>query len=51
MGIGSGDGWTRMRGAYGGAAFEAASRYTHVYVRMDGVWRMASAQGTKIAEG
>src|SRR5882724_7248504 len=42
-------GRTRMVGIYGDAWFEAASRYTHVYVQQNGVWRMLAAQGTKIA--
>jgi hypothetical protein len=42
-------GRTRMVGIYGDAWFEAASRYTHVYVQQNGVWRMVAAQGTKIA--
>ena len=32
-----------------GAPFEAGSRYTHVYVRADGGWRLLSAQGTEIS--
>lgn len=44
-------GQTRMRGGYGDQAFEAHSRYTHVYVRREGAWRLASAQGTPIAAG
>lgn len=31
-----------------GAPFEAGSRYTHVYVRAEGGWRLLSAQGTEI---
>lgn len=30
------------------APFEAGSRYTHVYVREAGGWRLLSAQGTEI---
>lgn len=32
-----------------GAPFEAGSRYTHVYLRSDGGWRLLSAQGTEIS--
>jgi ketosteroid isomerase-like protein len=32
-----------------GMALEAGSRYTHVYVRTDGGWRLFSAQGTEIS--
>jgi ketosteroid isomerase-like protein len=42
-------GRTRMRGSYQGQPFGAHSRYTHVYVRQQGRWRLASAQGTPIA--
>jgi ketosteroid isomerase-like protein len=43
-------GRTRMAGRYAGAAFGAASRYTHVYVEeRNGDWRMVAAQGTPIA--
>lgn len=43
-------GRTRMAGQYAGAAFAAASRYTHVYVEgAEGEWRMVAAQGTPIA--
>jgi ketosteroid isomerase-like protein len=42
-------GATRMRGAFGGEAFAAHSRYTHVFVRRPDGWRLASAQGTPIA--
>ena len=31
-----------------GTAFEAGSRYTHIYVLHDGAWRLLSAQGTTI---
>ena len=44
-------GQTRMRGRYQDQSFSAHSRYTHVYVRADGGWRLASAQGTPIASG
>jgi ketosteroid isomerase-like protein len=43
-------GRTRIRGRLGGAPFEVASRYVHVYVMQQGSWRMVSAQGTPIAE-
>ena len=42
-------GQTRMNGQYGGDSFSAHSRYTHVYVRGAGGWRLVSAQGTPIA--
>src|SRR4051812_13593552 len=43
-------GRTRMAGRHAGAAFAAASRYTHVYIEgADGRWRMVAAQGTPIA--
>jgi ketosteroid isomerase-like protein len=44
-------GRTRMAGRYAGAAFGAASRYTHVHVEQPGGggWRMVAAQGTPIA--
>ena len=44
-------GQTRMHGRYQDQAFAAHSRYTHVYVNVDSGWRLASAQGTPIAEG
>lgn len=44
-------GRTEMAGSFAGAAFTAASRYTHVFVRgADTRWRLASAQGTQIIE-
>jgi ketosteroid isomerase-like protein len=44
-------GRTQMAGSFAGAAFSAASRYTHVFVRgADTRWRLASAQGTQIIE-
>ena len=44
-------GRTQMAGSFSGAAFTAASRYTHVFVRgADTRWRLASAQGTQIIE-
>jgi ketosteroid isomerase-like protein len=37
-----------MAGSFAGAAFTAASRYTHVFVRgADTRWRLASAQGSR----
>lgn len=42
-------GRTEMRGRFGGAPFGASSRYTHVFVRDGGGWRLSSAQGTRIA--
>lgn len=44
-------GATRMRGRFQGQPFGAHSRYTHVYVRQQGRWRMAAAQGTPIVNG
>ena len=41
-------GRTEMRGRVGEAAFTASSRYTHVFVALDGHWALASAQGTQI---
>ncbi len=43
-------GRTRMSGRYAGTPWSARSRYTHVFVEEEGAWRMASAQGTPIAE-
>src|SRR3954463_3689219 len=44
-------GRTQMAGSFARAAFTAASRYTHVFVRgADTHWRLASAQGTQIIE-
>jgi len=43
------NGRTEMAGWFGESAFSAHSRYTHVYVRMDGRWRLVAAQGTPIA--
>jgi hypothetical protein len=37
-----------MRGGLGDQRFEAHSRYTHVYVRNEQGWQLASAQGTPI---
>jgi len=41
-------GRTRMQGRFQGQPFGAHSAYTHVYVRQQGRWRLASAQGTPI---
>jgi hypothetical protein len=41
-------GRTRMLGTAAGQAFELASRYTHVFARAAGVWRLVNAQGTQI---
>lgn len=38
-----------MEGRYEGASWSARSRYTHVYIDDQGVWRLASAQGTPIS--
>jgi ketosteroid isomerase-like protein len=43
-------GRTRMAGTFAGSPFEVKSRYTHVFVLVDGSWRLASAQGTQIAD-
>lgn len=43
-------GRTRMSGRFGTEAFTVRSRYTHVFVEKEGRWRLASAQGTPIAE-
>jgi ketosteroid isomerase-like protein len=42
-------GQTRMRGNYQQQSWSAHSRYTHVYVRGEDGWHLASAQGTAIA--
>lgn len=44
-------GRTRMQGRFQGQPFGAHSRYTHVFVRQAGRWRLASAQGTPIVNG
>jgi len=41
-------GRTELCGRVGEAAFTASSRYTHVFISQDGVWMLASAQGTQI---
>jgi ketosteroid isomerase-like protein len=43
-------GSTRMSGTFAGSRFAVHSRYTHVFVRQDGDLRLASAQGTQIAD-
>ena len=42
-------GRTQMKMRFGGEAVSANSRYTHVFVKDAGLWRLASAQGTPIA--
>ncbi len=42
------NGRTRIRGRFKTQEFGAHSRYTHVYVRQDGRWRLATAQGTPV---
>ena len=42
-------GQTRMRGRYQQQSWSAHSRYTHIYIRGENGWRLASAQGTAIA--
>lgn len=41
-------GRTEMQGMLGENRFTTKSRYTHVYVEVEGRWRLASAQGTPI---
>jgi hypothetical protein len=41
-------GRTQMRMRFLESEISTASRYTHVYVETDGVWRMVAAQGTPI---
>jgi ketosteroid isomerase-like protein len=43
-------GRTKLSGAYEATSWSVKSRYTHVFVARDGVWRMVAAQGTRIAE-
>jgi hypothetical protein len=38
-----------MKMRFGGEVVSANSRYTHVFVKDSGRWRLASAQGTPIA--
>ena len=42
-------GRTQMKGRLGDAPFAASSRYTHVFVDLQGEWRLATAQGTQIS--
>lgn len=44
-------GRTQMRGRYDGTAFVISSRYTHVFVKQDERWLLASGQGTPIIAG
>jgi ketosteroid isomerase-like protein len=39
-------GWTEMSASYKGAKFTGKSRFTHIYVKQLGRWRMVAAQGT-----
>jgi ketosteroid isomerase-like protein len=41
-------GRTQMSGRFGETAFTASSRYTHVFVKEQGQWRLVSAQGTQV---
>src|SRR5580765_3439742 len=41
-------GRTQMAGLIGDTPFTASSRYTHVFVNQQGVWRLVTAQGTQI---
>jgi ketosteroid isomerase-like protein len=43
-------GRTEMRGRTGETDWSARSRYTHLFVAEGGRWRLASAQGTPIAD-
>jgi ketosteroid isomerase-like protein len=43
-------GRTRMTGSYDGKAFTSHYRYIDVYVRRNGVWRIASVQITRLRE-
>jgi len=43
-------GRTRMTGAYGERPFATHYRYTDVYVRRDGAWKVVSVQITKLPE-
>jgi len=42
-------GRTEMKVTAAGVEYVFHSRFTHVFVRQEGMWRMASAQGTPIA--
>ena len=41
-------GRTRMSMRFEETPFTVSSRYTHVYVQQQGVWRLVTAQGTQI---
>jgi len=41
-------GQTKVAGQFGGMAFDAASRYTHIYVEVDGGHQLVAVQGTPI---
>jgi hypothetical protein len=43
-------GRTKLRIKYQETRAEVHSRYTHVYVKVDGQWRLAAGQGTRISE-
>jgi ketosteroid isomerase-like protein len=43
-------GRTRMKGTFASTPFAAHSRYTHVFIRAGGRWKMAAAQGTPVAD-
>jgi ketosteroid isomerase-like protein len=43
------NGRTQMSGRFAGEPFSASSRYTHVYIKQQGDWRLVAAQGTQIA--
>jgi ketosteroid isomerase-like protein len=43
-------GRTKMRIRFQESRAEVHSRYTHVYVMIDGQWKLAAGQGTPIAE-
>ncbi|UUZ56279.1 nuclear transport factor 2 family protein [Massilia sp. H-1] len=43
-------GRTRMTGSYDGKQFKSHYRYTDVYVRRDGQWKVASVQITPVQE-
>ena len=43
-------GRTRMTGAYDGKAFNTHYRYIDIYVRKNGVWRVASVQITRVRD-
>ena len=43
-------GRTKMQIKFQGTGVEVHSRYTHIYVAIDGQWRLAAGQGTPIVE-